>query len=456
MSGNGVFARAASNSFRSTSTRILRITAVVAVAVVAIGLPRGASAATAPDYVVYDYEAETMKLAATMAVTNQAGATAGTALRLPVNGAPFRSSTTPSASSVSVRMRGDWCQGWPAATVEIDGMAIAGKLTTTSSNWADYSLPAVVTGGTHWLAIRYANDFKNAACDRTLYIDTVALHSAQAINTGTDGSLCQASDNGLAYSAPPSDISTTSLGSAPAYYETGNPSGTFLGVAAKGVMLIIHGGGWSTVGPAVVAWSRADANSWRARGWSTVNLDYRACALSVDDVNWFYDTVESQSGGLPVCASGYSAGGHLAILLAAERPNLACAIGRGGAYDLTTLGLDPAYDATTGGLQLTGPATVHNRAVAAFGGDGLAEMSPTLRVADMRARVLVGAAAEDPLMGGYQPVAFAIAYNLTHPLQLTLPLSLAAGPEHFVHARVSQAALDAFTAAETALTNSVS
>ena len=43
-------------------------------------------------------------------------------------------------------------------------------------------------------------------------------------------------------------------------------------------MLVLHGGGWSSVGEAKLRVTRADAERWRARGWRTVNASYRPCA----------------------------------------------------------------------------------------------------------------------------------------------------------------------------------
>ncbi len=75
-------------------------------------------------------------------------------------------------------------------------------------------------------------------------------------------------------------------GDAPASYEVGLPTDPYAGHAPLGVMLVIHGGGWTASGVGGVQAMRPDADRWRARGWETVNLTYRPCAQSTTDVLW--------------------------------------------------------------------------------------------------------------------------------------------------------------------------
>ena len=133
-------------------------------------------------------------------------------------------------------------------------------------------------------------------------------------------------------SAPGPGVATTGLGAgAPAYYEIGEPTGDFAGQPPKGVMMVIHGGGWSLHGPGAVASMRSRADRWRAEGWRTLNVGYRPCADSVQDVRWFYDRArELWNTAGPFCVMGSSAGGHLALMLAASRPGVACAIAHAG------------------------------------------------------------------------------------------------------------------------------
>src|SRR4051794_12887640 len=90
------------------------------------------------------------------------------------------------------------------------------------------------------------------------------------MNSSAPDSFCGYDSRG-ATTAAPTGVSTTSLGSgAPAYYEVGEPTGDYAGQTPKGVMLVIHGGGWFTVGGHAVETMRPEADRWRARGWRTL------------------------------------------------------------------------------------------------------------------------------------------------------------------------------------------
>lgn len=115
---------------------------------------------------------------------------------------------------------------------------------------------------------------------------------------------------------------------------------------ARGTMLVLHSGGWRD--------RRGDARrtmagvsvTFRTSGWRVVNVGYspgpRARGGAIDprpmlrDVVAFYDQIRRAYGG-PVCAYGESAGGHLAAMLALERPSLSCAILAAAPLDLQAL-----------------------------------------------------------------------------------------------------------------------
>ncbi len=103
----------------------------------------------------------------------------------------------------------------------------------------------------------------------------------------------------------------------------------------KGFVLVIHGGAWVITGPQALA-QEAPKVRWLTRlGWAVYNVDYRAGWLSVVDVVAAYDHLRSLYPAAPMCAYGESAGGQLAMLLAASRPSLRCVISAGGVTDLT-------------------------------------------------------------------------------------------------------------------------
>ncbi len=108
--------------------------------------------------------------------------------------------------------------------------------------------------------------------------------------------------------------------------------------------MLIHGGGWLATGAARAITMRSDAERWRARGWRTVVVTYRACAQSLHDVLWFHDRIAERYGSdLPVCVSGSSAGGQLALAVAVWRPTVACVDAAGAPTDGTTLEQQRAF-----------------------------------------------------------------------------------------------------------------
>jgi poly(3-hydroxybutyrate) depolymerase len=124
------------------------------------------------------------------------------------------------------------------------------------------------------------------------------------------------------------------------FYEIYQPAGP-----VRGTMLMLHGGSWMD--------SRGEARTmltvaslvFRNAGWRVVNVSYSpgntpsgsGDPLSMlRDVVAFYDQIHRAFPG-PICAYGESAGGHLAAMLAIERPSLRCAILNAAPLDLVTL-----------------------------------------------------------------------------------------------------------------------
>lgn len=221
----------------------------------------------------------------------------------------------------------------------------------------------------------------------------------------------------LAGDADPT-LDSTSLGSdAPAAYE--------IGLADTGrtdrVMLLIHGGGWTKVGQGALNAEHRAARAWRAAGWTTVNLDYRACRKSDQDVIALYDLVRAKFGDVPICAQGESAGGHLALNLAVRRPELACVI---------------AYAAPTDLRHST--RTVKTMATAAFGAKRLTRLSPAARADAIHARLLLATADDDTLVPLSQAHALKDAVDDS---VYTDVVAMPAGRLTFVHGTTTPAAL---------------
>jgi hypothetical protein len=225
--------------------------------------------------------------------------------------------------------------------------------------------------------------------------------------------------------------STTALGDLPFPYEVQEPSGTI-----RGTMILLHGGGWYLAGRGVMEGMRGDADRWLARGWRTVNSSYRACATSIADVASLFDRVLAVYGKkTPICADGQSSGGHLALLLSAVRSRLACVEAQGAPADLQAL---PGQREGTASSE--GPIKVANMAVAAFGEDLMARVSPTrVRV---KARVLFALAAQDTAIPYAQAKGFAAAQKARDHDAYVDPIHLGAGSVPWIHGLVSTPALN--------------
>jgi acetyl esterase/lipase len=268
------------------------------------------------------------------------------------------------------------------------------------------------------------------------------------INSGLPDSFCMANSY-AAGTGPGSGVSTSGLGAgAPAYYEVGQPSGAYLGKPPKGVMLLIHGGGWYQTGSGPVSYQRAEADRWRARGWRTLNIDYRACGQGLTDVLWFYDRARGTWGtAMPYCAYGVSAGGNLALLLGVARASLDCAISAAGPTDGLTL-KDQLSGVDDPVLASDGPKWVHNLLTAAVGG-AVYWWSPALF--PINARVLWATGATDPFVPPAQGDELRDKMLARDPAAYVRSMRLDAGSAWFVHSGVSEVSLGEFYAAEDGL-----
>ncbi|MEA2131711.1 MAG: hypothetical protein QOJ85_4602 [Solirubrobacteraceae bacterium] len=283
-----------------------------------------------------------------------------------------------------------------------------------------------------------------------------------AIGSGQPDSVCAADPTVSDGSSLPAGVSTShpAFPGAPDYYEVGPPAGAYAGQTPRGVMLVLHGGGWAKTGVGAVEFVRADAERWRGRGWETVNFTYRSCGQSLDDALWFYDHARAWfDPGTKICALGTSAGGHLALLIAASRSGLYCVVNQAGPTDLRTIQDELAYDAATGlQNQTQGGRVVHNLAAGAFGEENLARFSPAALASGTLngTRVLQGFSADDPLVSFQQAADLASAMQAVNPGAYVDELQLDAGTIPFAHGSVTQAALDDFHAREDRLVDPVS
>jgi acetyl esterase/lipase len=332
------------------------------------------------------------------------------------------------------------------------GVAAGGGYTVAAHSWPGTGLQgagiAVAGRGRTWAAL---------PANEPVLPDGV---DTGAINSGAPDGICRASFSPTGGRLPPG-VTTghPAFARAPAYYEVGEPTGSFTGQQPLGVMLVIHGGGWYSDGPGATRSGRPVADRWRARGWETVNLTYRACGQSLGDVLWFYDRTRAWFGpSATVCASGASAGGQLALMLATKRRGVYCVVSEGGPTDLRLVQNQTAFDAATGAVDQTrGGRMLHNLAAAAFGEENLASVSPAALAAGLKnTRVLQGFALTDPLVPYEQATDLRLAMLAANPGAYVDTAQLAPGPVSFVHANVSRPALADFIAREDRLVAPVS
>ena len=183
-----------------------------------------------------------------------------------------------------------------------------------------------------------------------------------------------------AISAPP-----TALAQAPEvledkpYYLSLSPADE----APKGTVLMIHGGGWhGGLGAAADRVMGQYVELVRSWGYDVANLGYRGGADSLTDALDAFDHLRERLGPAePICLYGGSAGGHLALTVAAKRgASVDCVIDFLGPPDLEKWGSRPNSEAG------------RNLAVEAFGSERLAELSPINNVERIVSPVLVAAA----------------------------------------------------------------
>lgn len=240
---------------------------------------------------------------------------------------------------------------------------------------------------------------------------TLSIAYKGAVDSGQPDSICRGAAVASYGGGVPAGVSTTNsaFAGAPAYYEVGQPTGTYAGQPRRGTMLVIHGGGWVAYGQGAVESSRTEADRWRARGFQTVSITYNPCGRSVADAAWFYDHTRAALGATEkICATGISAGGHLALMLATYRSDVYCVVSQAGPTDLTTAQLQGAYDP------------------AGFSGD-------------------------DQLVPYGQATVLLTAMLAANPSAYSVAVQLPKGPVAFGHGGVTQAALDDFRAREVAL-----
>lgn len=267
-------------------------------------------------------------------------------------------------------------------------------------------------------------------------------------NTGKPGSACMPVPFGGMSPSPDSSLDTTSLGGrAPAAYEIGNATNAAdRDGPPKRVMMFIHGGAWFVVGREALEVERSLAGDWRKAGWQTISVTYRGCKKSVGDVSKFYDLVRERVGpNVPICLFGQSAGGHLALMVAARRPDVACVVSLAGPSDLRAAAKQGRAEAASGAgpaKLAEGSAVGTGFAKAAFGKRNLRKASPITRARWIFARLLLATAKNDVLVPGGQDYNLAARVAHRRPGAYIDTARPEPGSFPFIHGTADQASMD--------------
>lgn len=224
---------------------------------------------------------------------------------------------------------------------------------------------------------------------------------------------------------------TATNASALPYFQVTAPTGS-----PKGVIILIHGGGWVNVGASLLPALNPQVSQFVADGWETVNTDYSPLAGSLPDVQAVFDATRSRVGSsVPICVYGQSTGGNLALLLAESRP-VSCVIDAAGPSDLgavESLNLDYYVD------QLEGA------------GVSDAAWSPALQASQNLAVPTIAEYANNDWM---VPLAQGQELQADDPSHVTL-ITLDGGSASFIHSTVDQGELTTAHAREDQLLASV-
>jgi len=211
-------------------------------------------------------------------------------------------------------------------------------------------------------------------------------------------------------------------------YEVKGPTG---GVPSKGTVLAFHGGGWLWSGAQFLRSMDDDVQRWRDRGFTTVNATYMPGKQSILDAVDFEDAIlKSRMGGKPTITTGESAGGHLALMVAAKRPKVDLAVGQGAPTSLEKIA-----DEVPAGL---GEWVRMN-----WTRDEMVRDSPMTYADSIHGKVLLGSSSGDTGL-----VQHARDFKAARPQTrfLEMPSGDEQGP--FIHANVDSAALPKFFQAE--------
>ena len=116
----------------------------------------------------------------------------------------------------------------------------------------------------------------------------------------------------------------------------------------KGVVVLVHPGGWASR-PSSLTWVADDRRRLVEAGFAVVVPTYASGngPAAIKDISAFYNLARSRYPAEKVCLMGNSAGGHLAMMVAAMRWDVPCVVSQAGPTDLTGAAHPGVRDAVT-------------------------------------------------------------------------------------------------------------
>jgi hypothetical protein len=102
------------------------------------------------------------------------------------NGSASRQ-TRGSIASITVRARGDNCDGAPRMVVKIDGNTVISRSVTATEQWDRFSARAYFPSGEHRVTTAFVNDGITGECERNLRVDKITLKRPMALGVYNPG-----------------------------------------------------------------------------------------------------------------------------------------------------------------------------------------------------------------------------------------------------------------------------
>ena len=122
-------------------------------------------------------EAESLTLGGSVGATfADTSASGGRALKLWSTGGGSGTVTSRATRRISVRARGESCDGAPRMAVRVDGKTVL-ETSVGATGWTEYAADLPLADGPHALEVRFTNDYNRTGCDRNLLVDRTQLTS---------------------------------------------------------------------------------------------------------------------------------------------------------------------------------------------------------------------------------------------------------------------------------------